>query len=88
MPMSGLLPSARVTPPPMNRELLRVMHAVNREPTMQGINLNKIAKHLNGNQIPLDDAEGLIGQIARSLFRAHQAVQHIITQEKVWPEEE
>ena len=72
---------------PRDPELLKALNAVVRELTMQGVNLNQIAKHMNSGNVPLDEAEGLIGQIARSMFKAHEAVSRAIRQGKEWPEE-
>lgn len=73
---------------PRDPELLKALHIANRELTMQGVNLNQIARQLNSGQARLDEAEGMIGQIARSMFHAHKAVRHAITQGKMWPEDE
>jgi len=72
---------------PRDPELLKAFNAAVRELTMQGVNLNQIAKHLNGGNVPLDEAQGLVGQIARGLFKAHDAIGRAITQGRMWPME-
>ena len=72
---------------PRDPELLKALNAAVRELTMQGINLNQIARRMNSENVPLDEAEGLLGTIARSLFKAHGVVSVAITQGRDWPEE-
>jgi len=73
---------------PMNPVLFEALHAANRELTMQGVNLNQIAKHMNSGQASLAEADNLLGMIARSMFKTHKAVRYALTGEKLWPDEE
>jgi len=72
---------------PRDPELLNALNTAVRELTMQGINLNQIARRVNSENIPLGKAEGLLGMIACSIFKAHETVSAAIRQGRDWPEE-
>ena len=73
---------------PRDPELIKALNAAIRELNMQGVNLNQIAKRVNSGNVPLGETEGLIGNIARSIFRANDMVSAAIRQGRDWPEEE
>lgn len=65
--------------PPTDPELIKILLKIKRELTAQGNNLNQIAHLRNGGRITADEADGLLGQIARSLLQTHKAVRDALS---------
>lgn len=72
--------------PPISRDMVMALLAVKMELTAQGRNLNQIAHLHNSNIHSEAETNSMLGMIACSLFKAHDAVGAALTWGKEYPE--
>lgn len=72
--------------PPISRDMVIALLAVKRELTAQGRNLNQIAHQHNSNIHTEAETNSVLGVIARSLLKAHEAVGAALTWGRKYPE--
>ena len=71
--------------PPISRDMVLALLAVKRELTAQGRNLNQIAHSHNSSMHSEAETDSMLGVIARSLLKAHEAVNAALTWGKIYP---
>ena len=72
--------------PPISRDMVLALLAVKRELTAQGRNLNQIARTHNSNIHSEAETNSMLGMIARSLLKAHEAVSAALSWGREYPE--
>ncbi len=73
--------------PPIGRDMVMALLAVKYELTAQGRNLNQIAHSLNSDLHSETETDSMLGVIARSLLKAHEAVSAALACGKEYPED-
>lgn len=72
--------------PPIGRDMVMALLAVKRELTAQGRNLNQIAHRHNSNMLKEAETNSMLGVIAQSLLKAHEAVGTALSWGREYPD--